>query len=436
MTKKIAVIGGGFTGLACATKLREQGAHVHLFERNDRLGGLASGFKETGWNTSLEFFYHHWFQSDAFVLEFAKKWNAQSGLVFKRPLTVMETKGGQFVPLDSAVALLKFPDLNFADKIRMGLVLLYLRKIKNWEELDNETAEMWCIKFMGAAGFQAIWEPLLQGKFGRHWSKRVNMAWLWARLATRTPKLGTFKGGFQEFVNCAEKKLIEEGVQISKGVKDLSLTQNETQKWLVTHEGSQQEFDAVVVAASPLALEQIFPALGTDYRNIFAKKSFLGAQVIILSLKCQLGKNDVYWYSLRKSPECPFLAAIEHTQFVSHEEFAGEHLIYLADYVDVQSEDWNRSDEQLVNLSQKVLKKINPAFEESWLKRSWVFREKYAQPIPEAGNRDRLPPLSVPTHPGLVHASMGHVYPWDRGTNFALELGCQAAAEALKSVAQ
>jgi hypothetical protein len=42
-----------------------------------------------------------------------------------------------------------------------------------------------------------------------------------------------------------------------------------------------------------------------------------------------------------------------------------------------------------------------------------------------------IPPIATPLA-GLYWASMSQVYPWDRGTNFAVELGQKAAGELLK----
>ena len=38
--KKIAVVGSGPAGLSCAQQLARAGHSVHLFEKNDRIGGL------------------------------------------------------------------------------------------------------------------------------------------------------------------------------------------------------------------------------------------------------------------------------------------------------------------------------------------------------------------------------------------------------------
>ena len=65
---KIAVIGAGFGGMAAAYDLRKAGHEVTIFEAADYVGGLASGFKEPDWDWSVEKFYHHWFQSDRYML--------------------------------------------------------------------------------------------------------------------------------------------------------------------------------------------------------------------------------------------------------------------------------------------------------------------------------------------------------------------------------
>jgi hypothetical protein len=64
------------------------------------------------------------------------------------------------------------------------------------------------------------------------------------------------------------------------------------------------------------------------------------------------------------------------------------------------------------------------------VRKSWLHREPYAQPIVPVGHSANIPPLRTPL-PGLFWASMSQVYPWDRGTNFAVQLGRQVAREML-----
>ena len=72
-SKKIAVIGAGIGGMSAAYDLAKAGHSVTIFENDDHVGGLASGFKEPEWDWSVEKFYHHWFASDRHMLRLIKE---------------------------------------------------------------------------------------------------------------------------------------------------------------------------------------------------------------------------------------------------------------------------------------------------------------------------------------------------------------------------
>ena len=61
---KIAIIGGGFTGLSAAYEFLKTGHQVDIFEKEPYLGGLAHGFKMPNWDYHLEASYHHFFTND------------------------------------------------------------------------------------------------------------------------------------------------------------------------------------------------------------------------------------------------------------------------------------------------------------------------------------------------------------------------------------
>jgi hypothetical protein len=57
----------------------------------------------------------------------------------------------------------------------------------------------------------------------------------------------------------------------------------------------------------------------------------------------------------------------------------------------------------------------------------WAFSATYAQPVPEVHHSARVPAANKPILPNLYWASMHHIYPWDRGTNYAVALGQNVA---------
>ncbi len=172
---KIAIIGAGFGGMAAAWDLRRAGHEVTIYEAADYVGGLASGFKEPGWDWSVEKFYHHWFASDKHMLGLIKELGWEDKVLFPRPLTVMYHKG-KFYPFDSIIKALLFPGLGFGiNKIRFGLVGLYLRLTNNWKPLGAHhrgrlDAQMGRGKSLqadvGAAGNRQVRRTLLQA--GEH----------------------------------------------------------------------------------------------------------------------------------------------------------------------------------------------------------------------------------------------------------------------------
>ncbi|MFZ9519066.1 MAG: FAD-dependent oxidoreductase [Silvanigrellaceae bacterium] len=429
---RVAVIGGGFTGLACATQLAQRGLEVALYERNEKLGGLAAGFQEMTWNSTLEFFYHHWFRTDKFVLKYAKIWQAEEGLEFKRPSTVLQTEQHDFVPLDSAKALLQFPELGIFDKLRMGAALAFLKLYWNWHKLEGVTAEEWCRKYMGEEGFDKIWRPLLVGKFGERHAAEVNMAWLWARLKCRTAELGTYRGGFDNYIGFAEKWLEQKGVRIFKEAQKINVDRTRDCWTVAALNHGIQEHDAVVIAASPRAFAALAGEHAPEHVRATLGQPSLGVQVIILALNQKLGEH--YWYSLKRTTWQPFLAAIEHTNFVDASQYDNETLVYFAKYIKPGTDEWQQTDEQLVDLALGCCRLINPDFSPDSLIRSRVFREEYAQPIMGVNASRFVPSVHVHGVSRLFHASMAHVYPWDRGTNYALELGEKVAHEVIKSL--
>jgi hypothetical protein len=64
-----------------------------------------------------------------------------------------------------------------------------------------------------------------------------------------------------------------------------------------------------------------------------------------------------------------------------------------------------------------------------------LIRAKYAPPVPELNHSKNIPSIETPV-PNLYFASMSQVYPWDRGTNFAVEIGRLAAEKMLMEMSK
>ena len=426
--KRVAIIGAGAGGLAAAYDLARAGRQVTVFEAENYVGGLAAGFKQPHWDWSVERYYHHWFASDRHILGLIDELGWKDQVIFPRPITVVY-HAGSFYPLDSPIAVLRFPGIPLLDRLRIGIVIAYLRYIAPWQPLERYTAHDWLARRVGRRAYGSLWEPLLVGKFGPHY-RDVNMAWFWARVKARTPRLGTFQGGFQAFMDRLAEQVGQVGGTIQLQTPVEHIEPSISDGLLLRVLGEEREFDQCLVTTSPALLARLTPALPQEYlQGLLALKS-MGAVVMVLALNHRLSEKGHYWHNLPKAAGFPFLSLVEHTNFVPSEKFGGDHIVYCGDYLDPAHEYFRLSKDELLQRFLPALPRFNPEFRPDWIQEAWLFRTAYAQPVPPVNHSKSIPDLQTPIR-GLWLASMSQVYPWDRGTNFAVEIARQAAARML-----
>ena len=429
---KIAVIGAGIGGMAAALDLQKAGHQVTIYEASAQPGGLAAGFKEPNWDWSVEKYYHHWFTSDADMLGLINELGWRQKVIIRRPVTVMYDRG-TFRPFDSILAALMYPGLGWGvNKVRFGLVGLYLRLTRNWKPMEAVTVDAWMRKWAGEKVYREMWEPMVVGKFGERYAQQVNMAWMWARMHARTTQLATFEGGFQAFADLLASALRGRGVDIRLNTAVAGIRPLAEGGLAVRTPTGEESYAQVLSTTSPGLMAKIAPDLPQDYlRGLLDLKS-LGAVVLIMALKHQLSEQGYYWFNLPKAAGFPFLALVEHTNFLPKERFGGDHLIYCGDYLETDHEYFSLTQEQLTERFMPALKRINPAFQPDWVRATWLNKTNYAQPVPLVNHSQNIPAIQTPL-PGLYFASMSQVYPWDRGTNFAVQIARRAARQMLEA---
>ncbi|MBZ0305251.1 MAG: FAD-dependent oxidoreductase, partial [Anaerolineae bacterium] len=300
------------------------------------------------------------------------------------------------------------------------------------------TADEWLSRFFGLRLYDKMWRPLLIGKFGAFYTE-ANMAWMWARIHSRTTRLGTYQGGFQAFLEDFASALVAKGVQFRFNTPVTCVERQPDGQIKVESPQGTVTFDAVISTTSPRLLLKMIPTLQGEYARKVGSLRSMGAVVVILALKHQLMTEGTYWLSLpAESPdktrnEFPFLALVEHTNYMDKRHFGNDHLVYLGDYVSPEHDYFKMSDSDLINLFTAPLQKVNPNFSSDWIRKTWVFRAPYAQPLPTINHSQNIPDVRTSLQ-GIYWASMSQVYPWDRGTNYAVEIGRRAARLAMEDI--
>lgn len=439
---RIAIIGGGITGLTAAYDLTRQGDHavdITIYEAGSQLGGLAAGFKgKPTWNWPLEHFYHHLFTNDDAILGLTRDLGLEDLLVTHSPTTVLHNQGKNY-PLDSALRLLQFPKISLRQRLQVGLVLAYLKYHPKppWQQFDKLLADEWLAQWMGTEGYEVIWRPMLEGKFGAHFDE-VNLAWFWARIYKRTPQLIYFRGGFQAFVEGLATHLRNNAVTVhtETAIEQISRTTADRYELAIANASTNDDvsFDMVLSTVSPGLMQRLAPALPASYLGQLAQLKSMGAVVVTAALNQSLLTDGSYWVNLPKREGFPFLALVEHTNMVSPTHYSGDRLIYMGDYLDPDHRYFDMAVDELLAEFTPHLRKFNPDFDCDWITGAWVHKARYAQPVPPIGYLEMIPDLRTPLS-GLYFASMSQVYPWDRGTNYAVELGQKVAGLMLEDLA-
>lgn len=428
--KSIGIIGGGYTGLTAALRLAQAGHNVTLWERGD-FGGQAATIPLG--DTRIEIFYHHLFQSDTHIQALAEELGIGDKLMWL-PSNVSYFADGRLLPLNGAVDLLKLNIIPIWDRVRVGLVTLWLQFQKDWKKYEGITADEYLTKMLGRNAYEKTLGAQLKAKFGSY-HDRVSMVWFWGKIWLRTKsrknpleqeKLGYFKGSFQVVANALVQACRDAGVNMVDHTGIAALEQSDS-GWLVkTHAGAEQV--NIVLSTTPSTIfQKLVPQLPADYRARLNALEYEGAIVTLLELDHAL--TDTYWMNIA-DPEMPFTAVIEHTNFVGPENYGGSHLVYLSKYVEQDHAYFGLSDEEIMTAYMPHLQKLNPKFSTDWIKRRWTFRERAAQPITPLHYSEKIPDLKTPLD-NLWLANTTQIYPEDRGTNYAVRLGEDVAQRIL-----
>ena len=412
---KIAILGGGITGLTAAYKLAQKGHKVTVFEKEKILGGLASGFKADGWDWYLERAYHHLFASDSDILKFAQEIGFDK-IFFQAPITSSlfeKDKKINIHALDTPIDLLKFPYLNIIDKLRAGFIIVFLKLSPYLPLYNSMTSEDFLKKTMGKNVWNVLWRQLFRGKFGDY-AGIILSVFIWARINKRTKNLGYVKGGFQELVSYLEKLLKSIGVKVLKGYQ-VEEIKARGEKILVNGE----VFDRVISTLPTPVLVKLTENIFTDnYLSKFKKLRYLHAVTMIMETEKPI-LNKTYWLNIC-TEKIPFMILAQHTNFIDKKNYGGKHISYLGWYVDVNSKLLKMTDNEIIKMVTPALEKI----ENFKLKiiNYFIFRVPWAQPIFDKDFVKNMPTFKTPNKNFFI-ANLDMTYPYDRGTNYAVKLG-------------
>ncbi len=395
---RVGILGGGITGLTSAFYLLRAGADVTVIESRPQLGGLATyfNFGPFCWDK----FYHCILTSDQPLLKLI------DDLGLTPELRWTETKVGFFAdnvlhPMTSSLDFLRFPPLNLWQKLRLGLGVLRVTRIKDGRPLEKYLASDWLTSVFGQANYQKMWGPLLKCKLGAC-REEASAAFIWATISrlystrekdtSKKEKLGYVCGGYRTVI----KRLIEEienhGGRILTGhpVKRIVKLPNST---IEINTGLQDVHCEAAIATVPSpVLAGITPQLAPEYVTNLMRIKYLGIVCYALVLKRRLSP---YYVTNLTDEGLPFTGIIEMSNLISSNETNGYHLVYLPKYTSPNDPLFEALESDIWTVFWKALKQVFPDLKEEEIAQKHLFRERFVQPVPVLNYSDIVPAMKT-----------------------------------------
>jgi protoporphyrinogen oxidase len=433
----VVIVGGGFAGLTAAYSLAKAGKAVRVIEADNEPGGLAGTFEFSD-GVKLEKFYHHWFNNDVYVPELVKELGMEGDVITLPSRTGMYFNGRMW-KLSTPLDLLRFKALPFIDRIRLGLLVLQVRKVKDWRTIEHLSIREWLEPLCGKTVFRIVWEPLITAKFSIY-AEAVNAVWFWKKLVLRGStrdkaggeELAYFKGGFGRLAEALVAAIRKLGGEVSLGQRALGLEVDDGGIRAVrTSEGDVAGKQFLFTPAFPLIADIFDATADEDWLNKLRRVKYLGNMCLVLRLKKSL--SDTYWTNVN-DPGFPFVGVIEHTNFDDPKNYNGSRIAFLSRYLAVEDPLWSFNEVEYLKFALEHLRRMFPEFDESWILEYRVWRAEYAQPITERGYSSYVPGTATPFDNALI-STMAQIYPEDRGTNYAIREGRAAASQLMRRLA-
>jgi protoporphyrinogen oxidase len=438
---RIAVLGAGVAGLVAALRLTEAGHTVDVYERWPGLGGQAATL-DVGQGHLLERYYHHLFSTDRHIAALYDELGMEDELDWITSSVAYFTQGKQW-PFVTPMDLLRFKPMPPLARIRLGLAVLAIQRGPgNPAPFEKVTARKWIERYMGKAAYRTLWGPLLRGKFGER-ADDIAMVWLQNKFRLRRgddaaeEKLGYPKHSWELLFAELQRRIEAGGGRVlidrpaAKVEPGFIVTPGAPNSFRKGHDPREFEtlaperYDAVLATVPSDVFEQLAaPGLVPEhYLAQLRDIEYFTALCLLIELDRRF--SPYYWTNIGDDA-LPFVGLIEHTNLIDPARYGGRRFLYVANYLPRGHELLGLDADALLERYTPGLRAVNGEFERAWIKQLWLHREPAAQPIVTVGYRDKIPAMKTPTR-GLVLANTTQIFPEDRGTNYAVREGNQAA---------
>ena len=314
--KKIAVIGGGISGLAAAYRLIELDdlLQVTLFEASERVGGVLRTEQRDGF--LVEHSADMFTTKDPWALDLCRRIGFEDQLIetnleHRKAFIVHRGKlvdvpaGFSLMSPSRVWPILTTPLLSWQGKLRLGCEYFTKRR----QDERDESLASFSRRRMGREVYERIIQPVVGGIYtadpeklsmtatmpqfvqmereygsmirGMKKADRENNA----RRAASGARYGLFlapRNGMSSFVQAIVRRLPEGCIQLNSQVEKLNRS---GQRWQLSISGQQIDFDAVIIATHAGRAAPIVESTSAELSGDLASIVHAGAAVVVLGFR-------------------------------------------------------------------------------------------------------------------------------------------------------
>jgi squalene-associated FAD-dependent desaturase len=278
--RRVAVVGGGFAGLAAGVALAERGHEVVLLEARRRLGGRAYSFRDAATGTTVDNGQHAMMGCYTHTLAFLARIGAADRVVRQRDLLVEMRDARRGVaairapglpgPLHVLGGLLRYRFLTRSERLRAlvaGLRVMAMRRRRDPLLREATVAELLAALGQSRNACESFWYPLAVATCNER-PERAAAAPFAEVLAlgffgSRADSQFVFaRVGLSElYTDAAQARIAACGGHVELGAPASALEVDGARvRALVLRDGRRLELDACIAATPPAAAHALLPS--------------------------------------------------------------------------------------------------------------------------------------------------------------------------------
>jgi protoporphyrinogen oxidase len=427
---RIGIVGGGVAGLACAHYLLKSGHTPVVFEVSAELGGLGAQFAHNG--IMMDRVPHYLMDTDSALCGLMADLGALGQLTWKETRRGLVTDR-RLYSWETAADLLQFDAVRFDERIRAGLMNLYLTRARRYGlNLDGVPAWDWLQRLFGPSFFERVWAPLLRAHFGDH-TMQAPAYWAW-KLLNRHMRghreiRGYIRGGFSWLAEQLYASIEARGGEIRLCSRVTGLHSGDRAASIEV-DGADQEFDGVISTLALPLLNEIAP------RDLLRQipvpaPAYQGIRSAVVVLRSQLER---FYTTNVLDDHLPFHTVVETTHVVPTSCTGGYHLVYLLNHSGTETEDDQVADDVVKKEAVEGLTALYPDFDPLDVEDVHVLRTPFAYPIWTVGSMNHTPPIRI-GHSRVFLCTSAQAYPRVPGWDSSVALSRETTAKIIRELA-